>query len=115
MGSRRGWGLAGLTRPLRLLSVTCRTARLPLSHSEHCTHPPTHPQFDEELHAWLADAAADDAPQRAQLLWLHELRMHEYGSAAATLGQLVQEAAPAAQPRLAALQRLAALAAGGEA
>ena len=71
-------------------------------------------QFDEELHAWLADAAPDDAAQRSHLLWLHELRMHEYGSAAATLERLVGEAAPGQQPRLEALQRLAALAAVGE-
>lgn len=74
--------------------------------------PIAHPQFDEELHRWLSDEAAPDADQRVQLLWLHQLRMHDYASASDTLDQLVEVAAPEEQPRLAALQRLSVLAAG---
>lgn len=38
-----------------------------------------HAQFDGELLHWLADAGAEDAATRQQLLWLHQLRMEQYG------------------------------------
>ncbi|KAI7845496.1 hypothetical protein COHA_001042 [Chlorella ohadii] len=72
-------------------------------------------QFDAELLHWLGDASGEDGPARQQLLWLHQLRMEQYGPASETLAALVaeeQEAAGEAAPRLVALQRLAALAAG---
>lgn len=46
-------------------------------------------QFDAALHAWLSDAAGEDAPARARLLWLHEIRCQEYGAVAGSLGALV--------------------------
>lgn len=64
-------------------------------------------QFDDALHAWLSAAGSEDAGSRQQLLWLHEIRMQEYGACAATLGRLMQAHGP--QPRLVALQKLAAL------
>ncbi|PSC67487.1 nuclear pore complex NUP133 [Micractinium conductrix] len=72
-------------------------------------------QFDAALHAWLSDAAGEDAPARARLLWLHEIRCQEYGAVAGSLGALV--AAQAAGlgeeevERMLALKKLAALAA----
>ena len=40
---------------------------------------PPRPQFDAELLHWLGDASGEDGPARQQLLWLHQLRMEQYG------------------------------------
>lgn len=46
-------------------------------------------QFDGELLHWLADAGAEDAATRQQLLWLHQLRMEQYGECGRRGGSVV--------------------------